>query len=221
MHQFEPKIRKLLDDHVVAMPAETVIDVVNINDPAALKAVMEEAGASASKADRIASATRRTITEKMDQDPALYRQFSELLQETIRAYRDRRLSERDYLSKVMDLAGKVARKDRGQNVPQVVRGNNHAQAVFGILEERLCGNHGIQVDREEVAAMALDMVDIIQAHRIVDIWSNEEAQNTLRNAMDDFFFDVVRDQKGIDVPEEILDELQRNIMALARARSRR
>ena len=219
MHQFEPKIRKLLDDHVVAMPAETIIDVVNINDPAALKAVVAETGASrASKADRIASATRRAITEKMDQDPALYRQFSELLQETIRAYRDRRLSERDYLSKVVDLAGKVARRDRGQDAPQVIRGNDHAQAVFGILEERLCGNHGIQVDREEVAAMASDMVEIIQAHRIVDIWSNEEAQNTLRNAMDDFFFDVVRDQRGIDVPEEILDELQRDIMDLARVR---
>ena len=118
--------------------------------------MVAETGASqASKADRIASATRQAITEKMDQDPALYRQFSELLQETIRAYRDRRLSERDYLSKVMDPAGKVALRDRGQDVPQVIWGNDHAQAVFGILEERLCGNHGIQVDREEVAAMAL------------------------------------------------------------------
>ena len=117
--------------------------------------VAEIGTSQASKADRIASATRRAITEKMDQDPALYRQFSELLQETIRAYRDRCLSERDYLSKVMDLAGKVALRDRGQDVPQLIRGNDHAQAVFGILEERLCGNHGIQVDREEVAAMAL------------------------------------------------------------------
>src|ERR1700720_4649206 len=33
----------------------------------------------ASKADRIASATRRTITEKMEEDPALYRRVSEML----------------------------------------------------------------------------------------------------------------------------------------------
>lgn len=31
-------------------------------------------------------------------------------------------------------------------------------------------------------------------------------------------FDVMRDQRGIDVPEEILDELQRDIMDLARVR---
>jgi hypothetical protein len=34
--EFEPKIQKLLDDHVVASPAETIIELVNINDPDAL-----------------------------------------------------------------------------------------------------------------------------------------------------------------------------------------
>ncbi|MCY3537700.1 MAG: hypothetical protein OXI08_06410 [Cyanobacteria bacterium MAG IRC4_bin_6] len=70
LHTFEPKIQKLLDDHVVAMPAETVIDPVNINDPDALKAVVAETGVSqASRADRIASVTRRAITEKTGQVP--------------------------------------------------------------------------------------------------------------------------------------------------------
>ena len=82
VHEFEPKIQKLLDAHVVAMPAETIIEVVNINDPDALMAVVEETGVSeASKADRIASATRRAITERMDEDPTFYKQFSELLKE--------------------------------------------------------------------------------------------------------------------------------------------
>src|SRR5690606_6147597 len=77
LREFEPKIQKLLDDHVVAMPAETIIEMVNINDADALNAVLEEAGVSqASKADRIASATSRTITERMEEDPAFYKQFS-------------------------------------------------------------------------------------------------------------------------------------------------
>ena len=59
LKEFEPKIQKLLDDHVVALPAETIIALVNINDADALKAVVDETGVSdASKADRIASATR-------------------------------------------------------------------------------------------------------------------------------------------------------------------
>lgn len=217
--EFEPKIQKLLDDHVVAMPAETIIDVVNINDPDALKAVIEEAGITeGSKADRIASATRRTITEKMDEDPTFYRQFSELLEETIRAYREKRLSERDYLNGVVDLASKVARKDRGRDVPNAVKGDDDGQAFFGLLEGRLMSQAGEAVEREETAQVALDIIDIIKAHRIVGVWSNDVAQNNMRNAIDDYFFDVLRDQKGVGIPVDMLDELEQKIMDLARAR---
>ena len=219
LRAFEPKIQKLLDDHVVAMPAETIIEVVNINDPDALKAVVAEAGVSeASRADRIASATRRAITEKMEEDPTLYRQFSDLLEETIRAYRDKRLSEREYLNRVVALAGKVARKDRGSDVPVPLRGNDDAQAFFGILNGQLCTKDGSEISSEEAASIALEIIEIVKAHLIVDIWSNEVAQNSLRNSIDDFFFDFVRDEKGVDLPIEILDELELKIMDLARAR---
>ena len=219
VREFEPKIQKLLDDHVVAMPAETIIEVVNINDPDALKAVVEETGVSeASKADRIASATRRAITEKMDEDPTFYKQFSELLEETIRAYREKRLSEREYLNSVVDLASKVARKDRGRDVPESIRGDEDAQAFFGVLDGQLKTKRDDSVTGVEVAAIAQQIIDIIKSHLIVDIWSNEVAQNNLRNAIDDYFFDVLRDEKDIDLPVEVLDDLELKIMDLARAR---
>ncbi len=219
VREFEPKIQKLLDDHVVAMPAETIIEVVNINDPDALKAVVEETGVSeASKADRIASATRRAITEKMDEDPTFYKQFSELLEETIRAYREKRLSEREYLNSVVDLASKVARKDRGRDVPESIRGDEDAQAFFGVLDGQLKTKGNEPVTSAEVAVIAQQIIDIIKSHLIVDIWSNEVAQNNLYNAIDDYFFDVLRDEKDIDLPVEMLDDLELKIMDLARAR---
>ncbi|WP_238365457.1 type I restriction endonuclease subunit R [Mesobacterium pallidum] len=219
VREFEPKIQKLLDDHVVAMPAETIIEVVNINDPDALKAVVEETGVSeASRADRIASATRRAITEKMDEDPTFYKQFSELLEETIRAYREKRLSEREYLNSVVDLASKVARKDRGRDVPESIRGDEDAQAFFGILDGQLRTKGDSLVGGDDAAAIAQRIIDIIKSHLIVDIWSNEVAQNNLRNAIDDYFFDVLRDEQGIDLPVEVLDDLELKIMDLARAR---
>lgn len=219
VREFEPKIQILLDDHVVALPAETIIEVVNINDPDALKAVVEETGVSeASRADRIASATRRAITEKMEEDPTFYREFSELLEDTIRAYRERRLSERDYLNSVVDLASKVARKDRGREVPEPIRGDDDAQAFFGVLDAQLTTKDGAQVSGDDAANIALDIVEIIRAHLIVDIWSNDVAQNNLRNAIDDFFFDVLRDQKGIELSVEVLDDIELKIMDLARAR---
>jgi type I restriction enzyme R subunit len=114
LKEFEPKIQKLLDDHVVAMSAEVVVELVIINDPNALEAVVKEAGVSpASKADRIASATRRAINLKMEEDPSFYKRFSELLNDTIRDYREKRISAKDYLKQVIDLAAKVSHKDRG------------------------------------------------------------------------------------------------------------
>jgi type I restriction enzyme R subunit len=219
LKEFEPKIQKLLDDHVVALPAETIIGLVNINDADALKAVVDETGVSdSSKADRIASATRRVITEKMDEDPAFYRQFSELLEETIRDYRQKRLSERDYLQSVIELATKVARKERGQTMPAAIQGDEDGQAFFGLLSGKLTAAGGAPLDPDRAAGIALAVIEIVKQHHIVDVWSNDMAQNNMRNAIDDYFFDVVRDEMGIELPVETLDDLEAQIMSLARAR---
>ncbi len=224
VREFEPKIRKLLDDHVVAMPAETVVERVNINDPDALKAIADESGVTeASRADRIASATRRTVTEKMEEDPTFYRRFSELLEETISNYRERRISERAYLQQVMDLAGKVSRKeDRGQEMPVPVRGNDDGEAFYGVLGESLADANGQAdaklLDDVEIANAALDFIEIIRKHHIVDVWSNEIAQNEMRNAIDDYYYDVLREQKGLVLTDAQLNDLEDKIMNLARAR---
>ena len=214
------RYRSCLDDHVTAKPAETIIQAVNINDPDALKAVIDESGTTAaSKADRIASATKRTITEKMDEDPAFYKQFSEMLEDTIRDYREKRISEKDYLNNVVDIASRMARKDHGRSFPDSIKGDEDAQAVFGIVEPILIAcSKDAGAASVDAADISKTIVNIIKEHHIVDVWSNEVAQNNMRNAIDDYFFDVVRDQKGIDIPLDQLDELELQIMDVARAR---
>src|ERR1700730_4037608 len=219
LKEFEPKIQKLLDDNVVAMPAETIIEVVNINDPEALRAVVNETGISdASKADRIASATRRTITEKMEEDPALYRRFSGMLEQAIRENREKRISEKDYLNNIVDLASRVARRDHGRAVPPVLRSNDDAQAFYGLLQPVLSRSGNGQNAEEAAAEIALKLIEIVKAHHIVGVWSNDIAQNNMHNAIDDYFFDVLRDEKGIDLPLDDIDTLEGQIMDVARAR---
>ena len=141
-----------------------------------------------------------------------------MLEDTIRAYREKRLSEREYLNSVVDLASKISRKDRRRDVPEKIRGDEDAQAFFGILDSQLKTKEEEPVSGDAAASIALEIIDIIKAHLIVDIWSNEVAQNKLRNAIDDYFFDVLRDQKGVDLPVEVLDDIELKIMDLARAR---
>jgi len=222
MKDFEPKIQKLLDDHVTAAPANTIIEAVNINDPNALNKVIEESGVTASsKADRIASATRRAITEKMEQDPALYQKFSEMLRKTIEDYRQKRLSEKEYLNAVVDVAEKVARNEHDDGTPNSLKGDENAQAFYGVMNPILVEaetTEGVSPEPETVAEIVKAVVDIIRRHEIVDLWSNDIARSNLLNAIDDYFFDVVRDEKGLKLTTEQLDDVQQQIMNLARAR---
>lgn len=219
LREFEPKIQKLLDDHVVAMPAITVVDLVNINDPDALQAVLKEAGVSeASRADRIASATRKVIHEKMEEDPSFYKKFSELLEETIQDYRQKRISEKEYLRQIVDLAVKVAQKDRGVRLPESIKSNEDGQAFFGLLDGALVDQNNTPINKEEIARIALEIIEIIRERHIVDVWRNDVAQNRMLNAVDDYFFDVLRDQRGIQLPLELVDKLNEKVMNLAKAR---
>ena len=217
--EFEPKIKRLLDDHVAAMPVETVVPLVDIHDTGVLKEVVEETGITpASKADRIASATRRAITERMDTDPGFYERFSKLLDDTIREYREKRMSEQDYLDRVVGLASKVARGREGRDVPAALRGNDHGMAFYGIFKGALHDASGKPMADEEMAEVALAVMGIVHERHIVDVWSNETAQNDMRNAIDDYFYDVLRDEMGIELTEARMDDLLARIMRLAEAR---
>jgi type I restriction enzyme R subunit len=107
---------------------------------------------------------------------------------------------------------------QGAEVPHPIQGNDGGQAFFGVLNGRLTGTDGTEMPPDEVAGIALAVIAIIKAHHIVDVWSNEVAQNNMRNAIDDYFFEVLRDRKGVELTVDLLDELEQRLMDLARAR---
>jgi type I restriction enzyme R subunit len=221
LNDYEPRIQKLLDDHVTALPAEVIIELVNINDPAALRSVVEDLDVSVgSRADRIASATRRTISERMEEDPALYTRFSRMLQDTIDDYRSARLAERDYLQHMIEIADRVANRDRDVPLPNAIRSDEDAAAIYGVLNGRIktVGATTESVDSEELAQIAQEILEIIRERLIVGIWNNDTAQNQLLNELDDYFWDELEAQRDIALPMELADDLQQHIMDIARAR---
>ncbi|MCS6515066.1 restriction endonuclease subunit R, partial [Burkholderia thailandensis] len=96
---FEPKIKKLLDTHISANEVIRLNEPVNIFDEKAFKQVLEEQAESkttAAKADMIAHATKKAISERLEQDPAFYEKFSKLIQQAIDDFRAKRLSDLKY-----------------------------------------------------------------------------------------------------------------------------
>ena len=93
--EYEPRVRKLLDTHVGADYVEQLTDQVNIFDQSMVNEALEVYGKSpASKADMIAHQMKKVITENMEKDEAFYKKFSDLIEETIRAFREGRIDEK-------------------------------------------------------------------------------------------------------------------------------
>ena len=65
----------------------------------------------------------------MDEDPAFYKKFSQMLKDTIREYEEQRISETEYLSRVKELMeGVLFHKD--DEIPESIRENDLAKAIF-------------------------------------------------------------------------------------------
>ena len=218
-HQYEARIRKLLDTHISADAVEVVTEAVNIFDTAAFDRAVAEQTTPASKADLIASQTKRTITERMEEDPVFFKKISDLIAEAIAEHRAKRLSDNDYLSRIREAAEQV-RRPKHDDVPADVRADEHAVAVFNSLNNAMGGIGGPQGGniRPVLAAAALELVSIVKSLKVVNWTENVDVQNAMRNRMDDYFFDVIRDQNGIAMAPEQIDAIVDGVLKVARAR---
>lgn len=215
--EYEAKIQKLLDTHVGTKEVERVTDLVNIFDADAFAAEVKKLEGSASKADTIAYRTKRTITERMQEDPAFYRRFSEMLEEVIKAFRAQRMSDADYLRRVTELSHAV--RDRtGEGVPDKVRHNDTARAFYGEIAEVFEGYRGNSFDPQDSAADAgLRIDEIIRGRRIVNWETNPDVQNQMKNEIEDYLHEL-KSKRGFDLSFEGIDRILEKCLAIARTR---
>ena len=89
----------MIDKHIETDKVQSLTKLVNIFDRDEFQKEVDATIGAAARADKIASRTAKHITEKMDEDPAFYKKFSEMLKDAIRAYEEQRISEAEYLNK--------------------------------------------------------------------------------------------------------------------------
>ena len=136
---YEEKVRKLMDEHIRATGTSTITALVDIFDAERFDAEVERLGTPAAKADTILNRMKRTITERMDEDPAFYRRFSELIEETILAYRQGRIDQLEYLQQAEKALDQM-RAGRESSLPPELSRYQHAPAYYGILRLGLPAN---------------------------------------------------------------------------------
>ncbi len=218
---YEAKIQKLLDTHISATEVIQLHEPVNIFDEQAFTKVVEEQGhrkSQSAKADMIAHATKRAITERLEQDPAFYSKFSELIQQAIDDYRARRISELEYLNRVTDIKEAVVKR-RSDDVPEMLKNHSDAAAVYGVTHPVIARHVAEAEGAETIAAQAAkDIWDIFLTHRIVGFWDNGDAQKLTVNAIDDYLYDVVKGERGVSLSPEDMDAIIDKSMDVAHAR---
>lgn len=214
--EYEAKIQKLIDTHVLTGAVEKVTTLVNIFDQDAFLKELERLEGTASKADTIAHRTKKTIEERMDEDPAFYRKFSELLEEAIRAFREQRLADRDYLAKVSTIADAIrTRKD--DSLPELIRQREVAKAFFGVVSEALAKHQAVGDLKAAVADAAVRIDEAILRERIVNWTTNTDVQNRMRNDIEDILFDL-KAQTGLGLRFDEIDAILDKCLDIARRR---
>jgi len=215
--EYEARIQKLVDQHVGTGEVEKITDLVNIFDADAFAKEVEKLGSAASKADTIAYRTKRTIHDRMQEDPAFYRRFSEMLEDAIRAFREQRLSDADYLRKVTEIAEKIKNRT-GDDIPESLAHHDVAKAFFGVLKEVFARYTEDGLEPRSVSTTASLAIDqIIQQNRIVNWTNNTDVQNRMMGAIEDYLFDL-KEHHGIDLTFEDIDRILEMVLDIARRR---
>lgn len=212
---YERKIQRLLDRHVGTGEVETITPLVDIFDEAAFSQELERAGSTASKADTIASRTAKSIREKMEDDPAFYKKFSQLLEQAIADWRAERLSDAEYLRQVMNIQTTV--RDRTQeDLPVSVRDDPARRAVFGVVREAIAPyviDRAVLDRMSEEAAVAID--DVMEKRRVVNWTENADVQNRMRTDIEDELFELST-KHGVDITLDDIDKVMEESINLGR-----
>jgi len=222
--QYEGQIQKLIDTHITTEKVEIITELVDIFDKEKFQQEVENTTGKAAKADKIASRTSKHISEKMDEDPAFYKKFSQMLKETIADYEAKRISEVQYLNKVQEIMDNVlAHTD--SDIPEALKDKDVAKAFYGLNVESLSEKIQDPIVRREISTQAaLNIDEMIQkavldnGKSIIDWQYKTNITGKLQIDIGDYLIDEVRDKYNISLSFGELDDIANKCLEVAKIR---
>lgn len=222
--QYEGQIQKLIDTHITTDKVETITELVNIFDKEKFQMEVEKTTGQAAKADKIASRTSKHISEKMDEDPAFYKKFSQLLKEAISDYEAKRINEAQYLKKVKDIMDSVL-SHTDSDIPDALKNRDIAKAFYGLCVESLGEKIKDDIVRKEISIQAaLNIDELIQnavldnGKPIIDWQYKSNITGKLQIEIGDYLIDDVRDKYNLNLSFGEMDEIANKCIEVAKIR---
>ena len=160
----------------------------------------------------------RLLSENMEEDPAFYTKFSVLIQNVIDAYRQKQISDLEYLKRITEAKKRLDAREHDE-VPENLAHNDNAIAAYGVIHP-IISELDLSEDKvKEISSIiAFSFDKILEANNKVNFWNDEDAINNVKDMMDDYFYDVIRDEKGISIPSNIMDQIIEKVLFVERKR---
>jgi type I restriction enzyme R subunit len=216
--EYEPRVKKLLDTYVGVKKVYQTTGQVDIFNQSQVAEALESYGKTpASKADYIASKMKKVVHEKMEKDEAFYKKFSELIENTIRAFHEGRMDEQAYLEKVMEIRDDLE-SGHQEGIPKSVQNDPRARAFFGALTDTLKTMHGDEAlaQNKERLAQAGKAIDGLVSKLIIRDWKkNLDVQHKMENAIEDYLIEH-RQDLGIDLTFDEIDAILTKSLKVAK-----
>ena len=214
---YESQIRNIVNKYIGADAVKQLIEPVNVFAIDEFEHEIDTIDGDAAKADAIASRVKKTITEKMEEDPALYKRLSQMIDEAIAEHRAKRLSDMEYLKRIRetleDLRGKTS-----SDLPDILVHRDEAKAYYGVLQDHLSACSVAGYKPEVFAAeVAVKLDEIISEHKIRDWTKNQDIKNLMMNEIEDYLYSL-KGRYDLAIDLELIERITCNLLNIAERR---
>lgn len=212
--EYEPLMQNLLDTHLSVAGLKKItspIDILNKDD---FEKELEELGSLRSKADAIASRMTRSISEKRDENPAYYDSFSKRIRDALALYKEKVISEAEYLAKMRTIMEDYHAGRSTVSYPARIKNNVHAQAFFGVLTALFDEVEDERITPDFVAEVSEEITKIVASHSQVDWTNNKTIHDRISQDIDDLFYKYEKEH-GLKLSFDLIDKIIDNVKTVA------
>jgi len=212
--KYEDQIRRILDKYVSAKYVQEMAEPICISESAEFNAYIENTKglSNKSKAEAIAAYTKKTIHENFHKDPEFYKRFSEKINKIITALKVAKEEDaKVLLEEVREVQHHVIEYE-DNDIPSSLKEYKEQHTYFRNLKAKLAEQ---PLSEKQLAAMTKAMATIIEKHKIVDWHQNVEVERQVRNELEDYIFDVLKEEYGATLSIDEIDELISMVWKLA------
>ncbi len=220
---YEAQIRNMVNKYIGADEVREIVPPVDLFSLEFLEKELEGIEGDAAKADTIVARMKKTITERMEEDPILYRQLSDLIAEAIAEHRAKRLSDAEYLKAVRDTLSKM-QSFGTPDLPDEIKGHDEAVAHYRIVLEEVSRISSAQSAPSYGSALArmagkagIEIESIVSRLSKVDWHRDPDTQHAMINEIEDYLFSL-RDQSDIPLDTNAIDRIIEQRLRVAKSR---